>query len=207
MRNVSDYLEPKEIIRILGIVKKKNPIYYIALKLLFETGMRSAEMRKLNLKDVDWERNSISIHRGKGGLDRRVFFTEETKKEFLDYIEKMKRARRFLYEPDDDFPIFSWGRAGFWRMVKKCGIWAGAPELHPHALRHSFAVNCVRNKMNIRILQMLMGHTSLSMTASYLRFDDAEIRGNFDKVVFYPEEEKHEEKEINKDPTAGIPGA
>ena len=56
--------------------------------------------------------------------------------------------------------------------------------IHPHTLRHSFAINLVRNGMDIRRAHLLLGHANLNTTQVYLQFRDSDIREAYDAVAF-----------------------
>ncbi|MGZ4933757.1 MAG: tyrosine-type recombinase/integrase [Halobacteriota archaeon] len=56
--------------------------------------------------------------------------------------------------------------------------------MHPHTLRHSFAIHLVRSGMDLRRLQLLLGHSSLSITQVYLQFKDDDLREAYEKISF-----------------------
>jgi integrase/recombinase XerD len=57
-------------------------------------------------------------------------------------------------------------------------------KIHPHTLRHSFAIHLVRSGTDLRRLQLILGHTSLSITQVYLQFNDNDLREAYEKVAF-----------------------
>ncbi|MFZ0012266.1 MAG: tyrosine-type recombinase/integrase [Halobacteriota archaeon] len=68
-------------------------------------------------------------------------------------------------------------------MVNTCGRLAGV-NVHPHTLRHSFAINLVRHNTDIRRVQMLLGHSALNVTSIYLQFNENDLRQIYDAVPF-----------------------
>ncbi len=68
-------------------------------------------------------------------------------------------------------------------LVKKKAV-IDRPGLYPHTFRHSFAINSVRNGVDIRRLQQVLEHASLNTTASYLMFRDADLREAYEHVPF-----------------------
>jgi len=68
-------------------------------------------------------------------------------------------------------------------IVKRYGKMIGV-DIHPHTFRHSFAINMIRNSVNIRRVQFLLGHAGIQTTTVYLQFKDADLREVYDKVEF-----------------------
>ena len=57
-------------------------------------------------------------------------------------------------------------------------------DIHPHVLRHSYAIQLIRNGVDIRRVQLLLGHAGIQTTTVYLQFKDADLREVYDKVTF-----------------------
>ena len=87
-----------------------------------------------------------------------------------------------LNTPEDQ-PIFAIKRTQMFNLVKKYGNMVGV-KIHPHTLRHSFAIHLVRQGTDLRRLQLMLGHTSLSITQVYLQFNDKDLREAYEKVAF-----------------------
>jgi len=117
----------------------------------------------------------ITVTKAKGGRQRRIPVDGETLKMLSDYIFT-------LYIPADR-PIFSIKRWQVHAIIKKYGKMIGL-NTHPHTLRHSFAINLVRNGVDIRRVQLLLGHRSIATTQVYLQFDDQDVRAAYDSVSF-----------------------
>lgn len=66
-------------------------------------------------------------------------------------------------------------------IVKKYGKMAGV-DIHPHVMRHSYAIHMVRNNVDIRRVQLLLGHASINTTQVYLRFNDSDLRDVYKSV-------------------------
>ena len=104
-----------------------------------------------------------------------MLLDEETLKRLSDYVVALNTA--------EDRPIFPITRAQVFNLVKKYGAMIGV-KIHPHTLRHSFAIHLVRSGMDLRRLQLLLGHSSLSITQVYLQFNDDDLREAYEKVSF-----------------------
>jgi len=117
----------------------------------------------------------VNIRKAKGGRQRRVPLDDETLKMLSEYI--------LASNTPEDQPVFPIKRTQVFNLVKRYGNTAGV-NIHPHTLRHSFAIHLVRSGMDLRRLQLLLGHSSLSITQVYLQFKDDDLREAYDKVAF-----------------------
>jgi site-specific recombinase XerD len=73
---------------------------------------------------------------------------------------------------------------GAWKNVAYWSLKAGLEQIHPHALRHSFATHLLAGGADVRIVQVLLGHSSLNTTERYLKIDDSEVKKLF--ADFHP---------------------
>jgi integrase/recombinase XerD len=102
----------------------------------------------------------VNITKAKGGKQRRVLLDEETLKLLSEYISSSTIPDR---------PIFDIKRCQIHTLVRKYGQMIGV-DVHPHTFRHSFAIHLVRNGMDLRRAQLLLGHSTLNITQVYLQF-------------------------------------
>lgn len=143
-----------------------------ALELLYSTGMRVSELTQLKPDQVNFEKGWIRVM-GKGGKERLVPFGEKAR-EALRRYQEAKEARF----PLSQGVLFSNSRGhkltrgAFWSqlraMAKRAGI---RGRLHPHRIRHSAASHMLAGGCDIRILQVLLGHRSISTTQRYTHVD------------------------------------
>lgn len=77
----------------------------------------------------------------------------------------------------------------YWKLGRRAGIKeVGDPRIskhlnmHPHTLRHSFAIHCVKNGMSIQELQKILGHQSINTTMVYLQYSIADLHASYDKI-------------------------
>lgn len=183
-----EYLSREELIRLLESLNfetLKDKRNKAIIELFVATGMRVSELHKLNIKDVDFESNSIII-RGKGGKVRPVFLTHRSKQALLDYLQKRIDHFTPLFvstkslEIDDlkghldhkRFSIYS-----IQELIKKQGIIANiAKKVTPHVLRHCFATNLLSNGADIRSVQEMLGHSSISTTQIYTHVSNQQLK-------------------------------
>jgi integrase/recombinase XerD len=142
---------------------------------MWRTGVRVSEVINVTPKDIEFKNGVVNIRKAKGGRQRRVPLDEETLKMLSDYILALNIP--------DDRPIFPIKRNRVFNIVKKYGNITGV-NIHPHTLRHSFAINLVRGGTDLRRVQLMLGHTSLSITQVYLQFNDNDLREAYEKVAF-----------------------
>jgi integrase/recombinase XerD len=141
------------------------------LELLYATGLRVSELVSLRADQINLRQGVLRVT-GKGGKDRLVPLGEEAQ----DWLERyVAQARPLLMRGRITDAIFVTARATgmtrqmFWVMVKKHGQSAGiaSQRISPHVLRHSFATHLLNHGADLRALQLLLGHSSLSTTQIY----------------------------------------
>ncbi len=143
-------------------------------ELLYATGMRVTELVSLNLGDVDQANGSVSCSgrtAGKGTRQRTIPVHATAIRSVQDYLEK---ARPFLVRDAEEQALFvnhrgdRLTRQGFWLILKQWAQNAGIKtEITPHTLRHSFALHMLKNGVDLRAVQQLLGHAHISTTQIY----------------------------------------
>lgn len=134
--------------------------------LLLDTGLRATELCNLKVRDADM-RNRRIITIGKGNKERLIPFSAGTAATIWKYLAQ--RTNDLL-----DSPLFVTGegealnRDDLLKMLRRLGERAGVPNTHPHRFRHTFAIQFLRNGGNVYVLQMLLGHSTLTMCQRYL---------------------------------------
>ena len=138
----------------------------IVLMLCYGSGLRISEAVSLKITDIDSSRMLIRVEQGKGAKDRYTLLSPRVLMILREYW-KMHRSRYWL------FPGWYPGthvqpatvRAACKRAALQSGI---AKNITPHTLRHSFATHLLENGTDSRIIQVLMGHSSIATTTKYL---------------------------------------
>jgi integrase/recombinase XerD len=140
--------------------------------LIYATGLRVSELVTLSLHQIDLQQSYVRV-KGKGDKERIAPFAPIAGEKLAAYIEK---HRAFLASknkrPDQTVFLTHRGdpitRKSFWEILKRFAAEAEIPTtLSPHMLRHSFATHLLQSGMNLRSLQMLLGHSDLSTTQIY----------------------------------------
>lgn len=140
------------------------------LEMLYSCGLRISELIKLNLSNLNLMQGVIRIF-GKGSKERLVPMGDEAQFWLQKFIDRGRQD--MLYQASDDilFPSkrgTAMTRQTFWHRIKKYAITANIQQsLSPHTLRHAFASHLLNNGADLRVVQLLLGHSSLSTTQIY----------------------------------------
>jgi len=175
MKHIDDYLEPERINAMLDAAKACSSRDHLMLRVLWRSGIRVSELVNMRLKDIEWDNCVVNILKVKGGKQLRVLLDSETISMLSRYVSDT--------ELGDENCLFPLTTRHVWHLVKKYGRMVGI-DAHPHTLRHSYAINMIRNGVDIRRVQLLLGHAGIQTTTVYLQFKDADLREAYDKVEF-----------------------
>jgi len=140
------------------------------LELMYACGLRVSELVGLELGQVNVNQGVVRVT-GKGGKERLVPLGEEA----LDWLQRyMKRARPELLGAGETRRVFvtarraGMTRQAFWYAIRKHALAAGISQpVSPHMLRHSFATHLLNHGADLRVVQLLLGHSDLSTTQIY----------------------------------------
>lgn len=166
-------ISEQHINRLLNTPDEKTTLGFrdkTMFELMYATGMRVSEMINLNLMQVNLNQGTIRVL-GKGSKERLVPMGEYANDYLFEYL-KSHRSKLLKDKQSQHLFLSNRGknmtRQAFWYCVKKyaaqCGIF---PLPSPHMLRHSFATHLLNNGADLRVVQMLLGHTNISTTQIY----------------------------------------
>ncbi|MGE3799284.1 MAG: tyrosine recombinase [Thermomicrobiales bacterium] len=147
------------------------------LETLYSSGMRVSELVALDLEDIDLERMQVRCP-GKGGRSRIVPLRKQACEALQVYIDQGRRR----FAGGDQTALFvnhrggRLTRQGFWLILKSYADKAGISDITPHTLRHSFAAHAIRGGAELRDVQQLLGHVSISTTQVYRRLAEESDR-------------------------------
>lgn len=136
------------------------------LATMYATGLRVSEVVQLKASDIDSSRNVIRVRGGKGNKDRQVMLSAKLL-ELLRCYWRWRKPKEWLFpgkKPGQPVTTCSVFRA-CQKAAKLAGI---TKSIHPHSLRHAFATHLLEAGVDLRTIQVLMGHSNLSTTARYL---------------------------------------
>ena len=193
-KQLPKFLTPDEVEQILNNIKIETPAGYrnrAILELLWATGMRVSELAGLNFGDLNLAQNEIRVF-GKGAKERIILVTDRAKAYLERYIETARPLVAKGYGAgmtEENFPVFI-NNTGYRlqtrtirnvinEVVEKISL---PKHVTPHVFRHSFATHLIENGADLRIVQELLGHASISNTQIYTHVSTKHIKEVYDEA-------------------------
>lgn len=187
-KTLPEFLTEGEIEQVLNNLKMNSPAGYrnrTILELLYATGMRISELSNLNFEDLNLSENEIKVF-GKGSKERIVLVSERAKKFLETYI---KTVRYLIFKTENQNPtepvfINKTGyrlqpqsvRIALKEVMEKIEL---PKHVTPHVFRHSFATKLLENGADLRIVQELLGHASISNTQIYTHVSTERLKQSY----------------------------
>lgn len=171
----------EEVAKLIECVKNRK--HRAILSTAYSTGMRLNEVRMLGLHDIDSDRMQVRVQNGKGKKCRMTLLSPKVLQQLRQYY-KGYRPEKYLFEGrNEGEPISARSIQVFFKnSVKRSGI---TKPVTFHSLRHSFATHLLEQGANLRMIQELLGHSSLKTTSVYLHlsnFDAGMVSNPFDNL-------------------------
>ena len=164
-------MSPEEVNRFLVAVK--NPKHRVILTICYAAGLRISEAVRLTPDAIDSQRMVIRVEAGKGGKDRYVMLSPKLLDILRTYWRKA-RPQHWLFPGDlPGRPISTCAVEIVCKQAREQA--AIAKPVTPHSLRHAFAVHLLESGADVRTIQLLLGHRSLSTAARYLRLATSKV--------------------------------
>ncbi|HWO31383.1 MAG TPA: site-specific integrase [Candidatus Acidoferrum sp.] len=155
-----------------------TPGHRTILMTLYATGIRNAELTRLQVSDVDSKRMVLHIQGGKGRRDRDVMLSPKLLADLRAHGHRLHpKPRRWLFpgnrNSSGDQPIDT---KTVWHACHKAAQRAGLKKkVHPHTLRHCFATHLLEAGADLRTIQILLGHRDLKETTVYLHLSERHL--------------------------------
>lgn len=142
----------------------------LIISLLYSTGLRVSELVNLKVDDVNFADKSGWVRRGKGAKDRLFVLSDNLGKEIQEYLTG--KEHKFLFSKDE--PLTT---RNIQKIIKGTKVRAGiSKKVTPHTMRHSFATHLLEQGTDIRLIQTMLGHSSLSTTQVYTHVSGEQIK-------------------------------
>lgn len=174
-------LSQEEVVRLLSV--SKNLKHRTAIAMLYSCGLRVSEMINLRINDIDFDRKQVRVRLGKGKKDRTVVLAEHMMPMLQNYITTYRPVQYLLNGQNG----IQYSPTSLRSVVKKASFDAGIRKMvTPHTLRHSFATHMLDNGVDIRHIQMLLGHSKPETTMIYTHVSQerlSQIESPLDKLV------------------------
>jgi integrase/recombinase XerD len=171
-RRLPIVLSPEEVTRFLEAAP--GPKYKAALSAAYGAGLRVSEVVSLKVSDIDSKRMLLRIEQGKGRKDRHAMLSPQLLELLRDWW-RIARPQVWLFPGQN--PVNHLTTRQFTRAVHAAAHMAEITKrVTPHTLRHSFATHLLEQNIDIRVIQVLLGHAKLDTTALYTRVATNTIR-------------------------------
>ncbi len=179
-----EFLDSDELRRIINATKDTGGIIgkrdRAILEMLFSTGLRVSELSELKVKDINLKNVEFTV-KGKGSKHRVVFMSDSAIDAVKNYLDLRSDPSPYLFvghdrakRHRDTLPL---SPRSIERIVVRYATSAGiTKKITPHTLRHTFATDLLRNGADIRSVQMMLGHESITTTQIYTHFTDKELK-------------------------------
>ena len=175
-------LAPEQVGRLLDRIPASTPLELrdrALFEIAYSSGLRAEELVSLDVTSVDFDAEQLRVE-GKGAKTRFVPAGEPALRSLARYLE---RARAALAHERDEPALFvskSGRRLSTSDVRRRLRVWARHAAVqgavHPHALRHSFATHLLEGGADLRSIQELLGHASVSTTQIYTRVESARLK-------------------------------
>lgn len=187
-KQLPKFMTPSEVQELCAAPEKTSLLWEARDKALFQmfysSGCRVAEMAGLTLEDFSQDLSSAMV-RGKGGKDRRVFFTPTASSALKEYLSQrqqklLRSGMDTAKEPVRSLFLNNQGRALTTRGIRYIlsrysGVEGTNNPVSPHAFRHTFATALLSNGADVRMVQEMLGHSSISTTQRYTHITTAQL--------------------------------
>jgi len=173
-RRLPVVLSIEEVQRLLGLVE--SPAVRMCLTMIYSCGLRAGEGVRLQVRDIDSQRMMVYVRQGKGGKDRYVPLPHRSLALLREYW-RWNRPRPWLF-PDRRKPAEPMCRKHLYYVLKAALRTSGIQKnVNVHTLRHSYATHLLEAKVDLRVIQEMLGHKSPKTTAVYTHLTPKIIEG------------------------------
>lgn len=187
-KKLPNFLQPDELQKIFDSLKVETPLEIrnrLIIELLYATGLRVSELTNIKLNSFDLENQEIKVL-GKGNKERIVYFGEYAKKYLKLYLEESRpiilrnHQSEYLLINNNGHNLTSRGVEDIIdKIVKEASL---KHQISPHVLRHTFATDMLNNGADLKSVQELLGHSSLSTTQIYTHITNERLRSVYLKT-------------------------
>ncbi len=188
---IPSYLSVDEVFRLLKRPEKQKPLGLrdlAVMEVLYSCGLRAGELESMNISSIDFEERLIKIT-GKGNKERIVPIGRQALNAVNAYIDATQYLRKDEGAEIQDAPLFLNFRGGrlssrsIARIIKLYAKESGlTSEISPHSIRHTFATHLLDGGADLRSVQELLGHVSLSTTQKYTHVSLDRLMEVYDKT-------------------------
>ena len=177
--------EVRKLIESTDTIKSR-----LIVSLLYSTGLRVSEIVNLKIEDLNLDDKTGWVRRGKGSKDRLFVMSEDIAKELKEYFNTRGKENTYVFSKEK--PLTT---RNIQKIIKGTKQRAKInKKVTPHTLRHSFATHLLEQGVDIRIIQTMLGHSSLSTTQVYTHVSSDQlkkVKNPFDNLFEKTENSSH----------------
>lgn len=178
-----DTLSLKDIETLVQAIDKSTDLgrrNHCIIEVLYGCGLRVSELVALKISDINFKENFVRIE-GKGSKVRWVPLAKYTAQLIIDYINEVRAKGKINPKSEDHLFLNSRGnalsRVMVFLIIKELAEQANIQKsISPHTFRHSFATHLLQNGADLRFIQEMLGHSSITTTEIYTHLDTEELR-------------------------------
>ncbi len=151
----------------------KNPKHRLLIELLYSSGLRVSEAVKLRVNDLDLDENMGTVRAGKGKKDRNIILSKSFVKALKPYLEEREVDSNYIFNSRRGHLTERMAQRVVNESAERAGI---KKRVFCHALRSSFATHLLDAGTDIRVIQVLLGHSDISTTQRYTNVSRKQLR-------------------------------
>ncbi|MFB9120293.1 site-specific tyrosine recombinase XerD [Bergeyella porcorum] len=178
-----DTLSLKEIEQLVSAIDQSTDLgrrNHCIIEVLYGCGLRVSELVALKISDINFKEHFVRIE-GKGSKVRWVPLAKYTAQLITGYINEVRAKGKINPKSEDHLFLNSRGnalsRVMVFIIIKELAVQANIPKsISPHTFRHSFATHLLQNGADLRFIQEMLGHSSITTTEIYTHLDTEELR-------------------------------
>lgn len=169
-RKLPEVLSKEEVRRLIDFADVEKSRLIVSL--LYSSGLRVSEIVNLKVNDLDFRENTGWVRRGKGAKDRLFILSADLAADIKNYLEKKGGNYKYVFSREK--PLTT---RNIQKIIQGMRVRAGInKKVTPHTLRHSFATHLLEGGNDIRIIQAMLGHSSLSTTQVYTHISSEQLK-------------------------------
>lgn len=165
-------LTKDEIKKLLAAIK--NSKHELLVEMLYSSGLRVSEAVRLKIDDLNFDEKMGRVIAGKGKKDRHIILSENLIKKLKVYLDEREEPSEYVFPTTkDEHMSIRMAQKIVRQAAKKAGI---RKRVFCHALRSSFATHLLEAGTDIRVIQVLLGHSNLSTTERYVKVSNEQLK-------------------------------
>ena len=158
----------------------KNDKERALIEVLLASGMRVSELTNVRISDIDFNKLSVHVTKGKGSKERTVYINELARTHLQKYLLSRKAIGDYLFYNKKGNPL---NAGGVRHILNEIAKRANVDNVHPHRFRRTFASGLASRGMELQEIQRLLGHTNINTTLEYVYTSDEKVHSSYLRYI------------------------